>query len=41
MASEEVKYDFCCVGACVITNQLATGPSTLERELLAMYPASA
>ena len=34
MASEEVKGSFCRDDSCVITDQLATGPDALERELL-------
>ncbi len=35
MASEEVRGSFCRYDSCVITDQLATGVGTLERELLA------
>jgi hypothetical protein len=34
MASEEVRGSFCRDDSCVITDQLATGPGALERELL-------
>jgi hypothetical protein len=34
MASEEVRGSFCRYDSCVITDQLATGTGTLERELL-------
>jgi len=34
MASEEVRGSFCRYDSCVITDQLATGVGTLERELL-------
>ena len=34
MASEEVRGSFCHYGAYVITDQLATAPGALERELL-------
>jgi hypothetical protein len=34
MASEAVKGSFCCYDSWVITDQLATGAGTLERELL-------
>ena len=34
MASEEVRGSFCRDDSCAITDQLATGPGTLERELL-------
>ena len=36
MASEEVRGSFCRYDSCVITDQLATGVGTLERELLLM-----
>jgi hypothetical protein len=35
MASAEVRGSFCRDDSCAITDQLATGPGTLERELLA------
>ena len=34
MASEEVRDSFCRYDSCVITDQLATGAGTLERESL-------
>ena len=34
MASEEAKGSFCRDDSCVVTNQLATDPGALERELL-------
>lgn len=34
MASEEAKGSFCRDDSCVVTNQLATEPGALERELL-------
>ena len=37
MASEEVRGSFCRDDSCVITDQLATGPGALERELLLSY----
>ena len=37
MASEEVRGSFCRDDSCVITDQLATGPGALERELLVFY----
>ena len=39
MASEEVKSSFCRYDFCVITDQLATGPGALERELLVIHRA--
>ena len=39
MASEEVRGSFCRDDSCVITDQLATGPGALERELLANCPS--
>jgi len=38
MASEEVRGSFCRDDSCVITDQLATGPGALERELLVYHP---
>ena len=40
MASEEVRGSFCRDDSCVITDQLATGPGALERELLGNERAS-
>ena len=37
MASEEAKGSFCRDDSCVVTNQLATDPGALERELLGCY----
>ena len=37
MASEEAKGSFCRDDSCVVTNQLATDPGALERELLAVH----
>jgi hypothetical protein len=34
MTSEEVRGSFCHDDSCVMTDQLATGPDALERELL-------
>ena len=39
MASEEAKGSFCRDDSCVVTNQLATDPGALERELLTFHPA--
>ena len=36
MASKEVRGSFCRYDSCVITDQLATGASALERELLSI-----
>lgn len=36
MASEEAKGSFCRDDSCVVTNQLATDPGALERELLVL-----
>jgi hypothetical protein len=36
MASEEAKGSFCRDDSCVVTNQLATDPGALERELLSL-----
>ena len=38
LASEEVRGSFCRDDSCVITDQLATGPGALERELLGIVP---
>jgi hypothetical protein len=38
MASEEARGSFCRYDSWVITDQLATGTGTLERELLAGRP---
>jgi len=40
MASEEVRDSFCRYDSCVITDQLATGAGTLERELLSVRRSS-
>jgi hypothetical protein len=39
MTSEEVRGSFCHDDSCVMTDQLATGPDALERELLMDRPA--
>ena len=38
MASEEAKGSFCRDDSCVVTDQLATDPGALERELLVSLP---
>ena len=38
MASGEGRGSFCRYDSCVITDQLATGPGALERELLPKNP---